>query len=184
MYCNSVIKESFSSSRVRLTLWIRRLRKKLHKGLKSSPITCGSQLVFHWVSKLIHLTRMRRSGWVTTSWIINELEKCVSQLAYRSRFSDGIFFIFIQLYFEKCFRKKVHATIPKGIVGVFEFTVLQRNLKEWHERPWTYVLEERNKSRFNSYSVRNSISYWSYAICRDCHVHIFPTTFLELYSSE
>ena len=22
-------------------------------------------------------------------------------------------------------------------VGGFEFTVLQRNLKEWHERPWT-----------------------------------------------
>ena len=34
---------------------------------------------------------------------------------------------------------KVHATIPKGIVGGFEFTVLQRNLKKWHERPWTYV---------------------------------------------
>ena len=28
--------------------------------------------------------------------------------------------------------EKVHATIPKGIVGGFEFTVLQRNLKEWH----------------------------------------------------
>ena len=25
--------------------------------------------------------------------------------------------------------EKVHATIPKGIVGGFEFTVLQRNLK-------------------------------------------------------
>ena len=37
--------------------------------------------------------------------------------------------------------EKVHATILKGIVGGFEFTVLQRNLKEWHERPWTYVCE-------------------------------------------
>ena len=35
--------------------------------------------------------------------------------------------------------RKVHATIPKGIVGGFEFTVVQRNLKEWHERPWTCV---------------------------------------------
>ena len=35
--------------------------------------------------------------------------------------------------------EKVNATIPKGIVGGFEFTVLQRNLKKWHERPWTYV---------------------------------------------
>ena len=37
--------------------------------------------------------------------------------------------------------EKVHATIPKGIVGGFEFTVFQRNLKEWHRRPRTYVCE-------------------------------------------
>ena len=30
--------------------------------------------------------------------------------------------------------EKVHATIPKGIVGGFEFTVFQKKLKEWHER--------------------------------------------------
>ena len=36
---------------------------------------------------------------------------------------------------------KVHATTSKGIVGGFEFTVLQRNLKELHERPWTFVCE-------------------------------------------
>ena len=34
-----------------------------------------------------------------------------------------------------------NATIPKGIVGSFEFNVLQRNLREWHERPWIYVCE-------------------------------------------
>ena len=34
------------------------------------------------------------------------------------------------------FSEKVHATIPKGIVGGFAFTqVLQGNLNEWHERP-------------------------------------------------
>ena len=44
----------------------------------------------------------------------------------------------IQLSREKL-SEKVHATMPKGIVGGFEFTVLQRNLQEWHERPWTYV---------------------------------------------
>ena len=37
--------------------------------------------------------------------------------------------------------EKVHATIPEGIVGGFEFTVLLRNLKELYERPWTYVRE-------------------------------------------
>ena len=44
----------------------------------------------------------------------------------------------IQLFREKL-SEKVHATITKGIVGGFEFTVLQRNLKKWQERPWTYV---------------------------------------------
>ena len=32
--------------------------------------------------------------------------------------------------------KNVHATIPKGIVGDFGFTLLQRHRQEWHERPW------------------------------------------------
>ena len=35
-------------------------------------------------------------------------------------------------------------TIPKGFVGRFEFTVIQRNYKEWHKRPWMvhmYVCE-------------------------------------------
>ena len=46
----------------------------------------------------------------------------------------------IQLFRERL-SEKVHARIPKGIVGGFEFTFLQRNLKEWHLRPWTYVCE-------------------------------------------
>ena len=39
----------------------------------------------------------------------------------------------------------MRATIPKGIVVGFEFTVVQRNLKEWHERPWEYVYEKVKK---------------------------------------
>ena len=35
----------------------------------------------------------------------------------------------IQLFRERL-SQKVHATIPKGIVGGFEFTVIQRSLKE------------------------------------------------------
>ena len=46
----------------------------------------------------------------------------------------------IQLFRERL-SEKVHVTIPKGIVGGFKFTLLQRNLKEWHERSWTYVCE-------------------------------------------
>ena len=40
----------------------------------------------------------------------------------------------IQL-FRKRLSEKVHATIPKGIVGGFELSVLRRSLKEWYESP-------------------------------------------------
>ena len=46
----------------------------------------------------------------------------------------------IQLFRQRL-SEKVHATIPKGIVGGFEGTFLQRNLEKWHGRPWTYVCE-------------------------------------------
>ena len=42
------------------------------------------------------------------------------------------------------------------------------------------VLKESNKSRFDSYSVRNSVLIISHITFRDCRVHIFPTTFLEV----
>ena len=48
---------------------------------------------------------------------------------------------------------KVHATIPKGIMGGFEFTVLQRNLKELARKAMKMclrVLKESNKSSFDS----------------------------------
>ena len=46
----------------------------------------------------------------------------------------------IQLFRERL-SEEVHTTIAKGIVGDFEFTVLQRSLKVWYGRPWTYVCE-------------------------------------------
>ena len=46
----------------------------------------------------------------------------------------------IQLFRERLL-EKVHATISKGIVGGFEFTVLRRNVQEWHERPRTSVCQ-------------------------------------------
>ena len=51
------------------------IKKILHTGLKLFPNARGFQLVFHWVSKPIHLTRIRYSGWVRTAWIINKFEK-------------------------------------------------------------------------------------------------------------
>ena len=32
-------------------------------------------LVFHWVSRFIHLTQMEVIYWLLTAWIINEFEK-------------------------------------------------------------------------------------------------------------
>ena len=61
--------------------------------------------------------------------------------------------LWIQLFRERL-SEKVHATIPKGIVGGFEFSVLQRNLKELARKAMEMcflVLKESNKSRFGSY---------------------------------
>ena len=72
----------YLSPRVFVALSICRLRKFAsmfeivsNKGFLSRPCF---QLVFHWVSKLIHLTRIRCSGWVRAAWIINDFEKCIS----------------------------------------------------------------------------------------------------------
>ena len=61
---------------------------------------------------------------------------------------------YIQLFRERL-SEKAHATIPKGIVGGFQCTVLQRNLKEWYgmfAMLCLGLLKESNKSRFDSYS--------------------------------
>ena len=50
----------------------------------------------------------------------------------------------------------MHSTTPNGIVGGFEFTVFQRN-----------------KSRFDSYSVRNCVLTILHITFWDCRVHIF-----------
>ena len=48
-----------------------------------------------------------------------------------------------QQLFRERLSEKVHATIPKSIVGRFEFTVLQINLKKCHDKPWvTCVCED------------------------------------------
>ena len=54
--------------------------------------------------------------------------------------SNYLYFRVIQLLRERL-SEKVRMTILKGIVGGFWFIGFQRNFKEWHERPWTYVCE-------------------------------------------
>ena len=83
---------------------------------------------------------------------------------------------FIQLFGERL-SEKVHATIPKGIVGGWfwvhfsskKFKRLAREAMDICLR----VLKESNKSRFDSYSVRNSVLIISHITLRDCRAHIF-----------
>ena len=71
----------------------------------------------HFPRKVLQLACFERESFWNT-----EMTLCIQ--LFRERLSD-----------------KVHATTPKCIVGGLEFTVFQRNLKQWQERPWTYVCE-------------------------------------------
>ena len=93
--------------------------------------------------------------------------------------------ISIQLFRERL-SVKVHATNPNGIVGGFEGTFLQRNLKEWYGRPRTYVCEskESNNSRFDSFSrYEQCIDHIPYYISGLSRAHFFRQPFLkQLYT--
>ena len=81
----------------------------------------------------------------------------------------------IQVFRERL-SEKVHATTPKGIVGSFECPVLQRNLKELHGRPRTYVCECQRKVKklvSTATVVRNSVLIISHITFGGCRVHIF-----------
>ena len=73
-----------------------------------------------------------------------------------------LFVCFYQLFRERL-SEKVHATIPKGIVGGFEFPVVPKNLKESVAREamdiCLRVLIESNKSRFDNYSRQEDMVY-------------------------
>ena len=101
----------------------------------------------------------------------------------------------IQIFRERL-SGKVHATTPKGIVAGFEFAVLQTNLKEWHDSPWTHVCEcWRKATKVGSTATvwwNNTNNkcccccygtvYWPYPILPFGIVKctFLPTTFLEI----
>ena len=86
----------------------------------------------------------------------------------------------IQLFRERL-SEKVHTTIPKGIVGGFEFTVLQRNLKELARKAMEMclrVLKESNKGRFDSYSRQEQcIDHIPYYLSGLSRAHFFRQPF-------
>ena len=61
---------------------------------------------------------------------------------------------------------KVHATIPKGIVGGFEGTVLQRNREATDI--CLRVLKESNKSRFDEVRQLQSFDHIPYYLVSRC----------------
>ena len=71
----------------------------------------------------------------------------------------------------------------KGIVDGFESTVLQRNLKEWHERPWTYVCCcWRKTTNVGSTASVSGTVYLShpYYLSGLSRALFFPTTFIKI----
>ena len=97
----------------------------------------------------------------------------INPFAHFARYGQVGFYIQV---FRERLSEKVHATTPKGIVGSFECPVLQRNLKELHGRPRTYVCECQRKVKklvLTATVVRNSVLIISHITFRDCRVHNF-----------
>ena len=88
----------------------------------------------------------------------------------------------IQLFRERL-SGKVHATILNGIVGGFECSFCQRNLKELAREAMKMclrVLKESNKSKFDSYRrqeqcIDHILLPFGIVACT-----FFPTTILEI----
>ena len=81
----------------------------------------------------------------------------------------------IQVFWERL-SDKVRVTTPKGIVGCFWVHCFSRKFERMAGEAMDiclWVLKESNKSRFDSYSVRNSVLIISHITFRDCRVHIF-----------
>ena len=71
---------------------------------------------------------------------------------------------------------KVHPRTLKGIVGGFELTVFSTKFERMAGEAIDIclrVLKERNKSRFDSYSVRNNVLSISHITFRNCRVRNF-----------
>ena len=97
-------------------------------------------------------------------------------------------------YFEKGCRKKCTGLSRKVLWVVLSSLFFQRNLKEWYERPWTYV-HGQNHARITAYRIykrstvqknnnnnKKGTAYCSYPVLPFGIIActFFPTTFLEI----
>ena len=73
----------------------------------------------------------------------------------------------------------MHATILKGIVGGFEFSFFQRNLKELARKAMTMCLrvlmESYTKVGSTATVVRNSVLIISHITFRDCRCLLYTS---------
>ena len=87
---------------------------------------------------------------------------------------------YIQLFRQRL-SEKVHATIAKGTVDGFEFSVLQRNLRQLARKAMEVcfrMLKESNKSRFDSYSRQEQcIDHIPYYLSGLSRSHFFRQPF-------
>ena len=90
---------------------------------------CSKKCFFFWYYRTIWYTSQKEEHY----YIV-----LVTRLLPSTHCGDSYVSVRLQLFRERL-SEKVHTTIPKGIVGGFEFTVFQRSLKEWHERRRKYV---------------------------------------------
>ena len=85
----------------------------------------------------------------------------------------------IQLFRERLL-EKVYATIPERYCRWFWIHCFSKKFKRTTREAMDVclrVLKESNKSRFDSYSVRNSALIISHVTFRDCRLHIFSDNF-------
>ena len=141
-------------------------------------ITAESKLSLYMFSICQHEGRWHSgSAWRVTRRKRNSWYKC---------FTVQVFVVcsnsisHIQLFRERL-SGKVHATILKGIVCGFEFSVFQRNLKQLARKAMEMclpVLKESNKSRLDSYSRQEQcIDHIPYYLSGLSRAHFFPQPF-------
>ena len=83
----------------------------------------------------------------------------------------------IYCYFEKGCRIKCTRQTRKILLVVLSSLFFKKKLERMAREAMDIclrVLKESNKSRFDSYSVRNSVLIISHVTFRDCRVYIFP----------
>ena len=139
--------------------------------------------------------RRMRAGHATGIWVRFPWLNLCSEFHFAIIWSDTNLTIFFRKIFNYFAALQIHNYISRKVVAEstrdnpemycawflvhFSWKEFERIAQEAMEI-CLWVLKESNKSRLDSYSVRNSVLIISHITFRDCRVHFFPTTFLEI----